>query len=164
MMSDHSELSPYRIRQPKWAILTGIIGAALFASLALEFAAASSWSSYAHVLSWAFIGAVVLNAISLVARWISTRGRRKIFLLGQVPFAIGLIKVATLLIMALLILLLIAALMVGPPFRAVALSALILGMVGSAAVLMSANALLNGIIVLRRFRGTLAETSRETVR
>src|SRR4051812_18391575 len=116
-MSERSDPGPFSIRQPKWVLVTAIVGSALLASLALEFAAASGGNSDLRVLIWAFIGAVLFNAISLVVRWIFTRDRRRRFLLGQIPFAIGLTKLAALLMMAILVVFLIVGLTVGAPFR-----------------------------------------------
>lgn len=110
-------------------------------------------------LVWVCLAAITFNVLSLLSRWILIRNRRQLFLRGTFPRVFGLAKVCGLITCVALILTMLAGLIFGPPMREIALKALVLGLIGLAALSLFANGLLNSIIVYRHFRGTLAATS-----
>jgi hypothetical protein len=114
-----------------------------------------------EVFLWNIIAAFAFNAASYLARWLLTKSWRRTFLRGRLPVLIDLAKLWAFFVCAILILALIAGLIAGPPFAGITLRALVSGLLGFGVLSLVGNALLNAVIVLRHFRGTLAGSSRE---
>jgi hypothetical protein len=157
------EKSLHSIQQRKWLLIGALVGVALISTAALEFAATSVGYVDGLVISRTIIGAFLFNVISLLARWL-TKNRGRTFLLGRFPLAIGLTKLAALATIVLLIVFAAAGFVAGGPYNGITLRALVLGVIGSTVLLMVTNGLLNAIVVVRHFQGTLAATSREQLR
>jgi hypothetical protein len=146
----------------RWIILAGLIGAGILVALLVVAA-----SSRLHVLDrivWIFFGALVLDVVSLLARWLLTNSRRRLFLLGRYPAAIALAKSVAVVAVLSLTLFAGVAQLAGGDIGRNSLTALIVGFLLFAIVAAAGNGLLNALIVSRHLRGTLAETSREPVR
>ena len=158
-MNSISHETKDRLQRRKWLLIGAIIGIAAAVCVLLEFAGASTNRIDGFVFP-AAVGALLFNVICLALRWLLTRNLQRIFLSGPLPFAIGLAKVTALITMILLILCLVVGLVAGSPYRETAFRALILAVVGSGVFFLIANGLLNAIVVVRHFRGTLATTSR----
>jgi hypothetical protein len=148
----------------KWLLLSGFVLAVTTAWAALELTAASDHRLNGYALKVAFFGVLLLNVVSLLARWLLTKSRQRIFLLGRLPFTMGMIKLAAFATVLMLIITLIGGIIAGPHYRAITLSAFVLGLVWSAILMLGANGILTTIIVVRYLRGTLASTSREPQR
>lgn len=146
----------------RWDILAGIISAGIL--VALVILAVSSRLKVLDGIVGIFVGAFVLNVISLLARWLLTKSRRSIFLLGRYPLTIALAKFVGVIAIFSLILFAGVGQLAGGDIGRTSLRALVVGFVLFAIVTFVANGLLNALIVSRHLRGTLAETSREPVR
>jgi hypothetical protein len=140
--------------------LAAIIGAAVVVSATLELTAAAAKTIGGFAFTWTIIGAFLFNATSLLARWLLTKSRQRIFLIGRFPLVVVVVKLVLLAATAILIVLMIAGLAAGPPYSGISLRALVFGLIASGVLMLVANGLLNTIIVVRQFRGTLATTSR----
>jgi hypothetical protein len=147
----------------RWDILAGFIGAGILVALVI-LAASPRLKILGGVVVWVFVGAFVLNAISLLARWLLTKSWRRIFLLGRYPVTIALVKLIGVIAVVSLILFAGAGQLAGGDFSRTSLRALIAGFVLFAVVSFVGDSLLNALVVFRHLRGTLAQTSREPVR
>lgn len=112
---------------------------------------------------WTMVSAVVFNLASLTARWVLTKNRQPILLVGRFPFVVSLTKLCAFVASVTLIGACIAGLIAGPPLEKIAVRALVIGLIGFGIVCLVANGILNAIVVSRHLRGTLAESSREGV-
>ena len=125
-MSSVSDEAPDSKQRLNWLLLLTLACVAAAASMAFEMWAASDKSIGGQVLIWVIASAFVLKAIGLLGRWLLTKSRGRIFLLGRLPFAIGFTKLTALAVMAILILFLVLGLVAGPPYRETALRAFVL--------------------------------------
>ena len=110
-----------------------------------------------------FFVVLAFNVVSNVTRWLLTKIRSRTFLTGQFPLFIGLVKLAALITPVVLIVVFLVGLAVGGEFESVSLQALIRSLLYFTIVSLAGNGLLNCVLVVRHFRGTLAATSREIV-
>lgn len=138
--------------------MIAIIGLGVTAALLIL--VTSSQKVNAFPLALALFGSLAFNAVSIVARWL-TKNRRPTFLQGRFPVLLGLAKISGLIACATLVLTLIAGLVAGPPLMKVAFGAFVTGILAFAVLSLVANGLLNFVVVVRHFRGTLVATSRE---
>jgi hypothetical protein len=147
-----------RVQRKRWDILVMVIGASIAFALAI-------WVSTSRLVVGSpfvilLVGAILLNLISFLTRWLLTRNTRRIFLLGRYPLFLGAVKVTGLIGVLLLMLLCGIGLLVGGAFGQHAFRALIAGLILFAVVSLTVNGLLSALIVFRHLRGTLAATSR----
>jgi hypothetical protein len=106
------------------------------------------------------ITAFLFNGITLGLRSLVTKISSRTFLIGRMPFALGLVKLTGVVVVLLLIVCLLASLIAGSPFREIAVRAVIAGVITSATLSFAANGLMNVFVLVRHFRGTLLTTSR----
>jgi len=163
MKSGHRNLEQ-TTRQKRWGTAGGLIGAGIVVALAILAASSRLKVVDGMLLVWIVIGAFVLNSISFLARWLLTKSRRRIFLLGRYPVTIALVKFAAVIAVLSLIVFAGVGLLIGGGFGRITLIALIDGLILFTIVSLTGNCLLNALVVSRHLRGTLAVTSREPVR
>ena len=142
-------------------LLGAVVGLGVTLAFLILLTAASPETIDGMALTWVIFTAVGFNGLSFLARWLLTKNRRRTFLEGRFPFAVGLAKLTGLVACATLIVALLAGLIAGQPLSKMALSAFVFGLVAFAIVSLFANGILNVILLVRHLRGTLAATSRE---
>jgi hypothetical protein len=111
------------------------------------------------LLTWTIIGGVLFNVSTTVAQWLITRSRRRIFLRGYYPFALGLAKLTGLIAVGSILLIGLVTLVIEPSSRTWLLNAVVLGLIAFAIIALFANGLLNGVIITRHLNSTLTDTS-----
>ena len=147
------------IRPPRLLLLAGFVCVAAFLCAGFEVGASRDLFSGLH-LGLVVIAAFLFSGIILGLRCLITKISGRTFLLGRMPFALGLVKLTGVAVVLLLIICLLAGLIAGSPIREITIRAAVAGIITSAALSFAANGLLNAIIIVRHFRGTLLTTSR----
>ena len=146
----------------RWLILGGVIAAGVLLAAAVLLRATSTMDVAG--LPQAFFVALAFNALSVIARWLLTKSRRRIFLHGRLTFVVGLAKLSGFVACAILLVALIVGVIAGPPLAQVTLGAFVVGLLLFAILSITATGILNAVVVVRQLRGTLATTAREVVR
>jgi len=140
-------------------VITGLVCVSIAIAMAIVATAQTPIGS--SVIVFVLGGSILLNLIGYVLRLVTTKVRKRVFLLGRYQFAIGVTKLIGVLTVGSLALLLAIGLLVGRPYNEVALAAFVRGIVAFGFVSLIANGLLDLLIVARHFQGTLAATSTE---
>jgi hypothetical protein len=138
--------------------IAAVICTGLLLALALVITAKRPLDS--TLIPWAIGIAFFFALISQLSRWLITKSSRRIFLVGNYPLALGLVRMSGFLAVLSLVALWLTALATSSPFRAISLTALIRGVILSATLGLVVAGLQNLLIVARHFRGTLATTTR----
>jgi hypothetical protein len=150
-------------RRKKQLIIAAAASCGAVASL-LALASGAYSNRVGGTVGSAVIGSLAFNAVATVARFSFTHVRKRVFLVGGFPMALGFARLSGFATVVFLLLVCAAGYVVGEPFRGIALRGLVFGALGFTIISFLADGLLNATIVLRHFRGTLAATSRETAR
>ena len=144
-------------------LLAAMIGVAiLFAVLIFRMASAPEYVISVTII-WTIFAAFGFNALSYLARWLLTKNRRRTFISGRFPFVVGMTKFVAVMTTTVLILLFSVGLIAGGEFRRASLQAMIVSLLYSTVLSLIGNGLMNVLIVVRHFRGTLKDTTRAAV-
>ncbi|MGN6848983.1 MAG: hypothetical protein ACTHJK_05855 [Sphingomicrobium sp.] len=142
----------------RWMILTLISAAVIAAVILIEFVGPLTKFD---LLGPVVIAACALNIFSWICRLALTKAWRRTWLKGRFPFLVGLAKLMAVLTVVILLLLLAIGVVTGGQSRETTIGAFILGLVLFAIVSLIGNGILNAVVVVRHFRGTLTRASQE---